>query len=165
MSESDDYEDHDLPPPGLLVRLGSRRKLWVWLAALAAATALIGVGVRREMKWDGVGHYNQSVILETDRRIHRVTYAAWQVDDELKQAAEASADPAMFDCEEAELQQGKRFTARIWFTESGGPLRRTRVAHYPHLVVYVDFEDGCRVCRVVDLPADTRPPPITIRLP
>jgi hypothetical protein len=165
MSEHEDFVDHDLPPPGLLVRLGSRRKLWVWLAALGTMSALIAVGMLREMKWYGVGHYNQLVILETDRPIRRVTYAASQVDDELKQAAEASADPRMFDCDEAAVQQGKWFTARIMFTDSGGPLRRTRVAHYPHLVVYVEFEDGSRACRVVDLPAGIRPPPITIRLP
>lgn len=165
MNECDDNIDHDLPPPGLLVRLGNRRKLWGWLAALAILAGVIVVGALAAGRWDGVGFYDQRVILEIDRPLRRVTYAAFQVDNELKQAAEASADPRLFDCDEATVQQGKWFTARIMFTDSGGPLRRTRVAHYPHLVVYVEFEDGSRVCRVVDLPAGTRPPPITIRLP
>jgi hypothetical protein len=165
MSEHDDYADHDLPPPGLLTRLGSRRKLWSWLTTLTGMAALIGVVMLAAERWDGVGFYDQTVILETDRAVRGVTYTAENLDADLRRLAEDSADPKYFDCRPVALRDGKWFAARVMFDESGGPLRRTRVSHQPHLVVYVEFEDGSRACRIVDLPPGIRGPPITILIP
>ena len=162
MSERDDYTDLERPPPGRFVRVG--RWLWPWFSALAVLAAVIWVGALAAQRWDGVGSYDQLVILETDRTVRGVTYAAENVDADLRRVAEDSADPKYFDCRPAALRDGKWFAARIVFTESGGPLRRTRVGHQPHLVVYVEFEDGSRICRVVDLPPGIRGPPMTIRV-
>jgi hypothetical protein len=71
----------------------------------------------------------------------------------------------MFAFNEAGTSENGEFTASIKLTTSDGPLRPSRVYHYPHLVVMVEFADGERALRVVDIPPGLGCDPVVVGFP
>jgi hypothetical protein len=113
----------------------------------------------------GIGHYDQFVVIETARPVRRIAYAETSLDAEIRQRAEQTANPDMFDWTEAEFDPDGHFAAHLKFTDRVRPFRQRQIFHYRHLVVFVEFEDGSRACRVADLPAGVHGPPVVIQLP
>lgn len=134
-----------------------------WAAAIAIAVVGCGLLVALMDETRGVGDFDQPVVLDTDRPVRAVTYCAWNVDHETRLRAEGTADTRLFECNRASLD-GDHFTARVMFTTRSGLLRKTQVFHMPHLVVYVEFADGGRACRVVDIPPGLGREAIVVRL-
>ena len=100
----------------------------------------------------GVGHFDQLIIVETDKPIKRVAYSDYNVDDEIRRLAKETADPRLSVYTDAEPRGENRYLARIMFTDRSGKFRRTEYFQHKHLAVYVEFADGTRQCRIADLP-------------
>jgi hypothetical protein len=113
----------------------------------------------------GVGHFDQEVIVQVDRPVRRIAYSEVTLDVEARRQAEVTANPDLFDWTEAKLDPAGHFTAHLKFTDRVRPFRQRQIFHYRHLVVFVEFEDGSRACRVADLPAGVRGPPVVVQFP
>jgi hypothetical protein len=111
----------------------------------------------------GVGSFDQKVIVDADKPIRRVTSCCCRVNEEIRHQAERTADPRLFECEEAEQLPGNRFSARVTFVTRSGLFRGDKVCYPAQLVVYTEFADGTRACRVVDMPAGRGGEPVVVR--
>jgi hypothetical protein len=133
--------------------------MWVALIAVAGVVAFGVLGTETL----GVGFFDQPVLLDSDRPVRAVSYTVWNVDHETRLRVEATADPRLFACEPGTLR-GDCFTARVMFTSRSRALRQTQVFHQSHLVVFAEFADGRRACRVVDIPPGNGRERVVVRL-
>jgi hypothetical protein len=99
----------------------------------------------------GVGFFDQEIVVESANSVQRVAYCCWDVDAETRQRAERTADPQLFECRPAEGLGGNRYSAKVMCTTRSG-LFREQVFHPKQLIVYAEFADGTRQCRIIDLP-------------
>ena len=136
------------------------RRVTLFVASVGAGCGLL---IALSIETRGIGSFDQSVNLETDRTVRAVRYVTWTVDPETRRRAEVTADPQLFEWEPATLT-GERFTARVMCSNRSGWLRRTRVYHESHLVVLVDFADGGHACRVVEIPPGCGRAAVVMRL-
>ncbi|HEV3144730.1 MAG TPA: hypothetical protein VGZ47_12645 [Gemmataceae bacterium] len=120
------------------------------MAALTMGSALLLAVVVTEARGDG--YYDQEIVVRSDKSITRVQCSACTLDDETRRLAEETADPRLFVWEEVTQLAPNRFQSRISFSSRSGAFRGTQYFHYKHLAVLVEFADGTRGCRVVDLP-------------
>jgi hypothetical protein len=132
-----------------------RRLLQVLVVLLIfAVIGMLAISLFQEVR--GVGIFDQEIILDADQPIRRVTYCSWWIDEDLRREVERTADPRRFECEEAKPLSGEgsedRFLARILFTTRDKFFLQTQTFYPPQLVVYVEFADGSRACRVADVP-------------
>jgi hypothetical protein len=137
-----------------------RRYLLVSLGLLLACAAVV---LLRTPFVLGVGFFDQEIMIESNKTIERVSYCSWTVDAETRIRAEAAVDPGLFDCREASKLAERRFQASITFTTQSG-LLWSELYHPEHLVLYVEFSDGSRCCRVVDVPPGRGKDAISLRI-
>ena len=128
-----------------------KRKWLAWGIVLAAVAAFV-LHILLSWVFDGVGSFDQEVVLESAKPIARVSYRCWIVDEACRRRIEAAADPRKaFDWEQSSPVKGGQFTARIVYTHRSGSFHDV-VFYPPQLIVLAEFADGTCVCRVVDLP-------------
>jgi hypothetical protein len=127
------------------------RSVLLWLLLILVGATLVALADRFCCYALGVGHFDQSVELRSEKTIARVSYSNYGLDEEMRRHAESSADERMFSWQEPAAIVDDSFTARIMFTNKWGLFHYSE-GFQPHLVVLVDFVDGTRACRVVDLP-------------
>jgi hypothetical protein len=136
----------------------ARLKLLVLLIGVATfVTALL---LATEML--GVGFFDQEVVLESSQPIERVSYFCGTIDEATRREAENTANPKLFEWDRTCVLAGGRFTASIIFTTRSGCFHHN-VYYPPHLVLLVEFADGTRGCRVVDLPRGRGKVPVVVR--
>ena len=76
--------------------------------------------------------------------------------------AENTADPRLFDMHALREPVGDWFVARLMFTTRSRRFFKTEIYHWRQLVVLVEFADGTRACRVVDVPEGLSNQPVTV---
>lgn len=136
------------------------RKIHLVLILFVVAGAVV-VGLSLISETRGVGSYDQKVFISSNKPLKSVSYCDVDVNDELRQLAESTADPQLFDWRICE-PLGDWFNARIKFTTRSRLLFRTQIYHHRQLVILADFTDGTRSCRVVNLPDNLDRHPITV---
>lgn len=120
------------------------------LIGLAALLLVVAAGAN-QFGAIGGGHFGQFVLVKAAKPVGRVTYCTLEVDENTRKIAEETADPQLFPWTEAE-RSGDGFMARVKTTSSGGAFGMTKIHHPPHLVVYIEFVDKSRTCRVAKIP-------------
>jgi hypothetical protein len=107
----------------------------------------------------------QGVVVESTAPICRVYYCCMNVDGASRQDADNTADPRLFErCDEA-IMTGNRFSANYSCTTRSGLFHKDRVRRPAQLVVYIDFTNGTRACRVVDLPIPGNEEALVVHFP
>lgn len=131
-----------------------RRKRWLSVRNLILIAGLIsGIFVLDCCThFMGDGRFDQEIIFQTEKPIAKVSYCTWTVDDELRYLVETTSDPKYFEWRETEKRGENWFSASIRYAINGGLVRGRQVSHAKHLIVFVEFEDGSRACRVIDFP-------------
>lgn len=147
----------NLQTGGAKMRTAAIRLLFL-LGAIVAILLILDVMFETR----GVGRHDQRIRIVADKPIRRVTHCCLNLDDETKQLAEATADPKLFDMDEAESLGADQYKAKFTFTTRAWLIRKTRVFHPTQLVVYAEFRDGSLACRVIDLPAELSDDVITV---
>ena len=142
----------------------SWRRVGIWLAI----PVLVGIFVldRFVLVWHGVGHFDQTVVIETDKRIRQVTYGDCGEcqGDRLHQVIEAG-EGARLGEQPAHPLGENRFVAHVMFTSTGSPLGPTTSSHSSHLAVAVEFDDGTWAGDVVLIPPGRGKEPVVIHVP
>jgi hypothetical protein len=133
-------------------------RLLLLLGAIVAILLILDVMFETR----GVGRHDQRIRIVADKPIRRVTHCCLNLDDETKQLAEATADPKLFDMDEAELLGADQYKVKFTFTTRAWLIRKAQVFHPTQLVVYAEFRDGSLACRVIDLPAELSDDVITV---
>ena len=134
-----------------------------WATIGGCGTVVAVVAFLWSIQYRGVGGFDQRVIVHAAKPVKAVHWCAENIDVPTRLRAEQAADPLMFNFKEAARSGNGDFTASITCTTSDGPLRPSRVYHYPHLIVMVEFADGERAIRVVDIPPGLGKGPILVR--
>jgi hypothetical protein len=135
----------------------TRSIIWILLVIVAASMAVSFL-----LESYGVGFLDQEIVVATDRPIRRLLYDCINVDEEVRKRAEETADPRLFDYQEAERQSPQQFRARVMFTDRERLVFGRRVFHPNQLVILIEFDDGRRACRVVDLPKGAHLPAVVV---
>src|SRR5262245_53580101 len=136
-----------------------RLMIWGLLVVLAGRLAF-----GRMLKRRGVSLLDRHVITDGQKPITRVISDYGNVDAEVRRRAEETADPRLSDFQETQRLSENRFLASVKFTDRSSLLRH-EVFHPGQLIVLVDFDDGQRACRVVDIiKKDGDQPPVSLRL-
>jgi hypothetical protein len=130
---------------------------------LLGVAALVVLAVLLSNHERGVGHFDQRVFVKSTKAVKEIHWCDCSLDERTRLRAEQTADPRMFEFDSAVVGNGE-FTATVKFTTSDGPLRRSRVYYRPHLVVFVEFVDGERTMRVVDIPPGLGRDPIVVEM-
>src|SRR5260370_888276 len=99
----------------------------------------------------GDGHFDQELVIDTDKPIERVNFSCYVFGPETRQLLEKTADPDMVLCYEAARVSDDRFKIWVPVAVREGLLRHN-VSYPPHLAVFVEFAGGTRACRVIDIP-------------
>src|SRR5262245_32898816 len=136
-----------------------RRAIAIALCLLPCATILAIVLMTETI---GDGFYYQEVVCESAKPVVRALFASWEIDEPLRRKLEEKADPRFLaSLRPADVKEG-RLVARIWFTHRVG-LFHDNLYYPPHLVILVEFEDGTRACRVLDVGKERGKKPIVAR--
>jgi hypothetical protein len=134
---------------------------WIVLGAVVAGAIAFALSAEEL----GLGSFDQPVVVVAAAPIKRVSYCCCEVDDVTRRHAEHEADPESFVFSEATHTIGNRFLAHIRFTTRSGWFRKAQVYYPGQLVVYVEFENAARACRVVDLPSGRGQEEVVVHLP
>jgi hypothetical protein len=138
---------------------------WLALALLVGSMAVVGVGVFCASEQVGLGGFDQTVAVEADRPVARVLWDSWTVGEADRVRAERTADPALFDYRPATQAGDGRYVVRIRGDVRTGPCAGRRTYFPAHLAVLVEFADGTRACRVLELPPGEGRQVVTVRVP
>ncbi len=145
------------------MRANPRRWLKRLLVVALGFLALCGLFYCGTYGYYGLGHFWQKVVLDSDRPIAKAFYCnlSGPLSDEERRRLESNPDPArLFELEPATLEGGQ-FDAFIRWTDRpglfDGPYYQDKLA------VVVEFEDGSRACRIVDVPKGMGKNSITVR--
>jgi hypothetical protein len=110
----------------------------------------------------GVGHFSQELVFDSDARVERVRYCTCHIDEGIRKRAEETADPRLFEWDDAEPLDANRFRLSIKFTSQAGLSWGDSIYHQPQLIVYAEFADSKTICRVLDLPPGKGVPEVVI---
>jgi hypothetical protein len=110
----------------------------------------------------GVGHFWQEVVLDSDRPIVKASYATvhGHLSEEERRQLEAAPDLEMRLVLDTATLEGNRFEAYVMWTSGPGLFDRPK--YQADLVVVVEFADGTRACRIVDIPKGMGKEPISV---
>jgi hypothetical protein len=110
----------------------------------------------------GTGHFWQEVVLDSDQPIVKASYVNLHgSSEEERRQWEAAPDPEkLFVLDPATLERN-RFEALVRW--SSGPGLFDRPKYQADLVVVVEFADGTRACRIVQIPKGTGKEPVIVR--
>jgi hypothetical protein len=131
------------------------------IVVLAAVVTGILLGLASFLETYGVGHFSQDVVVETDKPILRVAYASSSLDEQTRAASRTTPHGVL-------PHRRRPAAGAIGFRPASNSRHdrwyRSQVFYQPHLVVYVEFEDGTLQCRVADIPAGRGKTPVVVRL-
>lgn len=133
------------------------------LCCLAFVVLCIGWAVPGVIALNG---FERELVVESSEPIQRVTFDSWYfLDDATRQRVEKLAEPRFLShFHEARPLGNNRYAASISYESFGGGLFRKGHSNYPRqLIVCVEFKNGSRLCRVLDLVKGEEREPLVIR--
>jgi hypothetical protein len=142
-----------------------RSTRWIKVLLVVVAVCLVYLLLSKTFEWVGGGSLPVEVMIEVDKPIRHVTYASCRVGEQGRRRIEEAADPKRFDyLDEAQQLSANRYAAKVRADWHSRFIFFEVITHFPQIVVYVEFKDGSRACRVIDLPDGSEFKPFVIDL-